>query len=149
VRPTSKKCIKIAAIALPLMASAAVWASTPPPDAKIAVAKASVQRAEQAGAPQLAPLEMATARDKLQRAEKAAADRDFEPATRLAEQADIDAQLAEATALTDKSHKAAMELAASMQALQQEASRADQPPPLPAAPPQAPAQYAPQQPPTQ
>jgi hypothetical protein len=91
------------------------------------VAKSSVARAEQSGAPEWAPVEMAAARDKLARAEKAAADKDAQPATQLAEQANVDAQLAEATAQQQKSHKAATEFDASMQALRQESLRATQP----------------------
>jgi hypothetical protein len=101
----------------------AACVSTPIPNEKIAVAKASVQRAEQSGAPELAPVEMAAARDKLMRAEKAATDREAEPANRLAEQANIDAQLAEATAQQQRSRKAAMEFDASMQALRSESMR--------------------------
>jgi hypothetical protein len=105
----------------------AACASTPIPNEKIAVAKASVQRAEQSGAPELAPVEMAAARDKLARAEKAAADRNAEPATQLAEQANVDAELAEATARQQRSHKAAAEFDASMQALRVESMRSTQP----------------------
>jgi hypothetical protein len=105
----------------------AACASTPIPNEKIAVAKASVQRAEQSGAPELAPVEMAAARDKLARAEKAAADRNAQPATELAEQANVDAELAEATARQQRSHKAAVEFDASMQALRSESMRSTQP----------------------
>ncbi|MDP9012800.1 MAG: DUF4398 domain-containing protein [Pseudomonadota bacterium] len=105
----------------------AACASTPIPNEKIAVAKASVQRAEQSGAPELAPVELAAARDKLGRAEKAAANHDAQPATMLAEQANVDAQLAEATATQQRSHKAATEFDASMQALRQESMRSSQP----------------------
>lgn len=104
-------------------------AATPIASEKLAVAKASVQRAEQSGAPELAPVEMATAREKLARAEKAAVDREVKPTNLLAEQADIDAQVAEATAQQQRSHKAAMEFDASMQALRGEAMRATQPAP--------------------
>lgn len=104
----------------------AACASTPIPNEKIAVAKASVQSAEQSGAPEFAPVEMAAARDKLARAEKAAADREPQPATQLAEQANIDARLAEATAQQQRSHKAAMEFDASMQALRSESMRSTQ-----------------------
>ncbi len=45
------------------------------------------------GAPELAPVELASARDKLSRAEKAAADHQAQPAGILAEQANVDAQL--------------------------------------------------------
>ena len=119
----AQSAIVCAAIAFGL----AACASTPIPNEKIAVAKSSVELAERAGAPELAPVEMSTARDKLARAEKAAADRDAKPATLLAEQANVDAQLAEATAQQQRSHKAATEFDASMQALRQESTRSSQP----------------------
>lgn len=96
-------------------------ASTQVPNEQIAVAKASVQRAQQAGAPTLAPVEFQTAQDKLARAEKAVADSKVEPATHLAEQANVDAELAEATANEKRSEKAASEFDASLAALRQEA----------------------------
>ena len=51
----------------------AACVSTPVANEKIAVAQASVQHAEQSGAPRLARVELSAARDKLQRAERAAA----------------------------------------------------------------------------
>jgi hypothetical protein len=101
-------------------------ASSPVPLEKVAVAKSAVQRAEQSGAPELAPVELAAARDKLNRAEKAASDHEAGTATTLAEQADIDAQLAEATANEKRSQKAAMELDASLRALRQESIQSTQ-----------------------
>jgi hypothetical protein len=106
---------------------AAACASNPLADEKIAVAKASVQRAEGSGAPEYAPVELAGARDKLARAEKANADRDLQPAVMLAEQANADAQLAEATAQQNRSHKAAAEFDAGMQTLRQESLRSSPP----------------------
>jgi hypothetical protein len=111
-----------AAIAATIVALAACT-SNPVADEKIAVAKASVQRAEGSGAPEYAPVELATARDELARAEKKNADRDLQPATMLAERANIDAELAEATAQQQRSHKAAMEFDVSMHTLQQETTR--------------------------
>ena len=129
----SSRCAKRAA-AWPVLAigtvaimGLAACASTPIPNEKMAVAKASVQRAEQSGAPELAPVEMSAARDKLARAEKAAAARDGLSATQLAEQANVDADLAEATAGQQRSHKAAMEFDASMQTLRTETQRSTQP----------------------
>ncbi len=119
--------LKSAALGAVLLAAAAGCATSPVPDEKIAVAKASVQRAEQSGAPELAPVEMAQARDKLARAQTAAADRNLQPATELAEQADLDAQVAEATAQEKKSQQAAQQLEASLQALRQESLRSTQP----------------------
>ncbi len=107
----------------------AACASGPVPLEQLAVAKESVQRAEQAGATELAPVELSTARDKLQRAEQAAQNHQGKNATMLADQANVDAQLAEATAREHKSHKADTELEASLQALRQESSHEPPPPP--------------------
>jgi hypothetical protein len=101
----------------------AACASNPAADEQIAVAKASVQRAEGSGAPEFAPVELKSARDKLARAEKANADRNLQPATVWAEQANVDAQLAEASAQQQRSHKAAMESDAAMQTLRDESTR--------------------------
>jgi Domain of unknown function (DUF4398) len=110
-----------------VVTTTAIMASDRVADEKIAVAKASIARAEQSGAPQSAPLELATARDKLARAEKANAKHDDKPAEQWADQANIDAQVAEATAIQDKSKKAEAEFDTSMQALRQESNRATQP----------------------
>jgi hypothetical protein len=106
-----------AVIVLAAMAAFAGCASTPPPNDKIAVAQAALSRAEQNGAPEYAPVQLSTARDKLARAQSAQADHKYLPASELAEQANIDAQLAEATADEQKSEKAGAQFDASMQAL--------------------------------
>jgi DNA repair ATPase RecN len=129
----SVKSIKGAAVCAAAMLALAACASSPIPNEKIAVAKASVQHAEQSGAQELAPVELSAARDKLQRAEKAAADHDAEPATMLAEQANVDAELAEATAQEHRSQKAHAELQASLQALREQANHSSPtaiPPPV-------------------
>lgn len=126
MKPNISSLARGAGISAAVILGLAACASTPIPNEKIAVAKASVQRAEQSGAPELAPVELAAARDKLSRAEKAAANHDAQPATMLAEQANVDAQLAEATAAQQRSHKAATEFDASMQALRQESMRSTQ-----------------------
>jgi hypothetical protein len=113
-------------IAAALLISFSALASTRISNETMAVAKDSVQRAEQAGAPEFAPVELAAARDKLARADKAAAEHDADLATRLAQQANADAQLAEAEAVQQKSHKAAVEFDASMLALRQESNRPTQ-----------------------
>jgi hypothetical protein len=112
---------------LAVAAGVAAYAANPVADEKIAVAKASLDRAEQSGAPQAAPVELATARDKLARAEKANSDHNPKPAALLADQANIDAQVAEAMAMQARSRKAATEFDTSMQALRQESTRASQP----------------------
>ncbi len=121
------KFSKVAFALLATGAAVAALAANHIADEKIAVAKASVDRAEQSGAPQAAPVELATARDKLARAQKANADHDAKPAALLADQANIDAQVAEAMAVQARSKKAATEFDTSMQALRQESTRASQP----------------------
>ena len=127
MRTKLSRLTKNAAVFAATILALAACASNPAADEKIAVAKASVQRAEGSGAPEFAPVELAAAREKLARAEKANADRNLQPATVWAEQANADAQLAEASAQQQRSHKAAMEFDASMLALRQESMRSSQP----------------------
>ncbi len=118
-----------AAIAAAALGMAAC-ASTPVPNDRLAVAHDSVQRAERSGAPELAPVQLASAKEKLNKAENAAAQHDGVAAGQYADQANIDAQLAEAMANQQKSHKAAMDFDANMQALRSEAMRSTQPAPV-------------------
>jgi Domain of unknown function (DUF4398) len=118
---------KAASLCTAIALSVAGCASTPIPNEQVAVAKSSVQRAEQSGAPELAPVEMSAARQELVSAEKAAADHQVLPATQWAEKANVDAQLAEATARERRAHKAATEFDASMATLRQETQRSSQP----------------------
>ena len=67
-----------------LVVGAAAVAATPSASEAIAVTKASVHRAEQAGAPEFAPVDLAASRDKLQRADQAVADRKIDLANQLA-----------------------------------------------------------------
>ena len=73
-------------------------ASAPAPVEKLAVAKNSIERAEQAQAAQFAQIELNTARNKFAAAQAAADKHDADVAARLADQAEVDAQLAESTA---------------------------------------------------
>jgi Domain of unknown function (DUF4398) len=127
MRTKLSRLAKTAAAFSATVVALAACASNPAADEKIAVAKASLQRAEGSGAPQFAPVELATARDKLARAEKANAERNLQPAIMWADQANVDAQFAEATAQQQRSHEAATEFDASMQALRQESMRSSQP----------------------
>ncbi len=129
MRRKLSRLTKSAAAIAATVAVLGACASNPLADEKIAVAKASVQRAEGSGAPEYAPVELATARDKHARAEKAKADQDLQPATNLAEQANVDAELADATAQQQRAHKAAMEFDSSINTLQQESMRSSPPTP--------------------
>jgi hypothetical protein len=98
-------------------------ASTPPPTAQMAVANAAVSHAVGAGAVELAPAEMALARDKMNRANQAMKDKDHDGARALAEQAQLDAQLAEAKAEGIKAQKAATAMQEASRALREEMGR--------------------------
>ena len=82
-------------------------ASIPAPTTQLAVSKAAVADAVSAGAPEFAPFEMKTARDKLDRANLALAADDNGQARQLAEQAEVDARLAAVKARAVKAQKAA------------------------------------------
>lgn len=125
-----KSLSNLARVSLALVASTVclvAYASDRVADDKIAVAQAAIAHAEQAGGPEAAPVQMAAARDKLALAEKANAKHQDKPAADWADQANIDAQVAEATATQVRSSKAAVEFDASLQTLRQEANRASQP----------------------
>jgi hypothetical protein len=117
------RALALALLCAAISIGAAAYAANPIADERIAVAQASIARAEQAGAPQAAPVELAGARSKLLQAEKANADRDHKQAADWAEQADIDARVAEATAQVQVARQSLTEFNASMQALRQESLR--------------------------
>jgi hypothetical protein len=120
--PSPGKILLVTAMAAGLLQACAATPNVAA-DEKIAVAKSSMQRAEQAGAPQEAPAELSAARDKLTQAQKSNDDHKGAPAAALADQANVDAQVAEATARANHSHKAATEFDASLEALRQQAAR--------------------------
>lgn len=88
---------------------AAGCASTPPPTEQVASAKAAVDSAAVDGAPAYAPTETRLATDKLAAAQKAVAAKDYVLAKLLAEESQLDAQLAVRKMQTAKSSKAADE----------------------------------------
>jgi septal ring factor EnvC (AmiA/AmiB activator) len=98
-------------------------ASAPMPVDKLAVARSSVERAEQAQAAQFAQVELNAARTKLAAAQAAADDRDADVAARLADQADVDAQLAESTARAKQQEQLVAEMDESLRDLRNEAMR--------------------------
>jgi len=108
-------------------------ASTPSPVSSIEASAASIDAARGAGASELAAVEMNNARTKLERARALAQSGDQRGAVRLAEQADVDAQLARARAGAEKSRRAAAEVDAGLQTLRDELNRAA-PTALPRAP---------------
>jgi hypothetical protein len=81
-----------------VLGTLAACSSAPPPEAEMSAAQTAVTAAEQADAAQYAPSDLDRARDKLLRAQAAIQEEENEQARRLAEQALVDARLAEARA---------------------------------------------------
>jgi hypothetical protein len=73
----------------------------------MAVARVAVSDANRAGANELAPVQLKSAMDKMNAAEKEMAAENYALAQELAEQAEVDAKLAAATANSVKAQKAA------------------------------------------
>ena len=99
-------------------------ASVPPPESQMGKADLALRKAEQADAAHFAPLEMRTARTKLEAARAAMREDQNLEARRLAEQAKLDATLAEATAQTAQRREATDTIRADIEALRAEAIRA-------------------------
>jgi len=99
-------------------------ASQPPAAPALAAGSASLEAARSSGAPELAANDLAEARNKLDRARTLAQNGQNREAVRLAEQADVDAQLARARANTERSRRAVAEVEASLRTLREEMNRA-------------------------
>jgi hypothetical protein len=101
-------------------------ASIPAPTEQIAVSKVAVEGANSAGGNEFAPVQLKSAMDKLDAAERAMAVEDYALAKQLAEQAQVDAQLASEMARSGKAQKAANALLESNRVLRQELDRKTQ-----------------------
>jgi septal ring factor EnvC (AmiA/AmiB activator) len=100
-------------------------ASTPMPVEKLAVAKSSIERAEQAQAGQFAQVELNSARNKYAAAQAAADKHEADVAARMADQADVDAQLAESTARAKQQEQLVSEKENALRDLRNETLRRD------------------------
>jgi hypothetical protein len=98
--------------------------STPPPIAEVAVSNAAVTDAVAAGGSQFAPVEMNAARDKIARANKAMAAKDYKLARSLAIEAQADAKLAQSKANSTKAQQASDALQDDIRVLNEELDRA-------------------------
>jgi hypothetical protein len=94
-----------------------------PPLSNLSQAELAVQEADTKTASQYAPLELKTAREQLADAKRAMDDEEYDEARRLADQALVNAQLAEAKAGAEKARGAATELQKSIQTLRSEVQR--------------------------
>jgi len=111
-------------LVLLLAAGLGACASIPPPESQMGKADLALRKAEQADAAHFAPLEMRTARTKLEAARAAMREDQNLEARRLAEQAKLDAILAAAIAQTAQRQEATDTIRADIEALRTEAERA-------------------------
>ena len=94
-----------------------------PPMEKIASAELAISRAQDSNARKFAPVELRSAQDNLQNAKESVQNEDYDKATRLAEQAFLDATLAETKAEKEIANQAAKEMRDSIETLRQEINR--------------------------
>jgi hypothetical protein len=102
---------------------AAGCASVPPPTEQMAVAKSAISNAVSAGGVEYAPVEMRTAQEKMDRANRAMEKEEYEAARRLAAEAQADARLAEKMAQAAKARKAESVTQEDIRVLREEMNR--------------------------
>jgi len=93
---------------------------TPKPKTEIALSNAAVQNAEVAGATDLAPIELRTAKEKQALANSAMSSKNYLTAKQLSEQAAVDAELAKAKSEAEKSRAAVKEVEDSINVIRTE-----------------------------
>jgi hypothetical protein len=89
----------------------------------MAVSRAAVSNASSAGASEFAPVMLKSAMDKMAAAERAMTEKDYVKAGELAEQAQVDAQLAAASSRSAKAQKAAEAVQEDSRVLRKEIDR--------------------------
>jgi hypothetical protein len=119
----SRLTTSMGAILLAALVSIGCASNTPPPTAQLEVAKAAIAAAVTAGGGEFAPAELKSAQDKLDAAHKAGATKDFINAKRLAEEAQVDAQLATAKSRAAQAEKAVEAVQESNRVLREEMNR--------------------------
>lgn len=114
-----------AAVATALFMSAC--ASTPPaapaPTEQMAVSRAALSNASSAGGNEFAPIQFKSAMEKMEWAERAMGEKNYARARLLAEEAQVDAELAAAAARTAKAQKSADAVQEGNRVLQKELDR--------------------------
>jgi hypothetical protein len=122
----SKEPIKaLAGVAVMLALAACSSPQKAPATADVAVSRNAVENAVSAGAAELAPMEITSAREKMLKANQALAAKDYKLARELAVQAQADAKLAQAKANSAKATAASNALNEDLRVLRQEVDRAN------------------------
>jgi hypothetical protein len=123
IMPTkSKQWLKILGITAVVFMAGCSSMKTPA-TADVAVSDAAVENAAVAGGAKYAPVEMNIAREKMQRAHKAMAAKDYKLAADLANQAESDAKLAQGKANSGKAEVAEQALQDDIRVMREELNR--------------------------
>lgn len=124
-----KTCLSLNAclVTLLMFVLAGCAGKAPAPEKQVTLATQSIAQAERSGAVEFAPLELKSARDKLNQAKLAMDNEENLKARRLADEAMVDANLAEARARSAKSQKVVDELKESIRVLREEMDRKSSP----------------------
>jgi hypothetical protein len=113
-----------AAVATAIFVSGCTSTSAiPAPTEQMAVSRATLNAANSAGASEFAPVQIKSAMDKMDTAERAMGAKNYDLARTMAEQAQVDAQLAATAARASKAQKAADALQQSNRILKKELDR--------------------------
>lgn len=119
----ARKTVLALALAAAAMVALGGCASTPPPVEKMAVAEAAIQTASTTNTSEDAPGELQIAIAKLASARQAMANENYELAGQLAEQAELDAQIAVLRAQSQRTRRSAEESQDAAGALREEINR--------------------------
>jgi hypothetical protein len=121
--PAGVTALSVTSAAVLMFGGLAACASAPMPTEQLAVAEAAVQRASSVSTRESAPAELGMAVDKLARARSAVQAGDAERARRLADEAALDAQVADIRAQTVRANLAARDSEAAARVLREELTR--------------------------
>ena len=115
--------IGVAVAAAILMTACASTPPAPAPTEQMALSRSAISSASSAGGSEYAPIQLKSAMDKMDSAERAMGSKNYGLARQLAEEAQVDAQLAATAARAGKAQKAAAALQQSDQVLKKELDR--------------------------
>lgn len=113
----------VAVAAALFMTACASTPKFPAPTEQMAVSRAAINTASSAGGSEFAPVQLKSAMEKMDSAERAMGAKNYELARQMAEEAQVDAQLAAAAAQTGKAQQAAKALHESDHVLKKELDR--------------------------
>jgi len=118
VRTVSQWCVLVLTLGC-----VSACSGTPKPKTEIALSNAALHNAEVAGAADLAPIELRSAKEKQALANSALARKSYLTAKQLSEQAAVDAELAKAKSEAEKSRSAVKEVEDSINLIRTELNR--------------------------